>query len=225
VIVETRQITKFYRRDGEEVGALRGVSVSIQKGEYMAIMGPSGSGKSTLMNILGCLDRPTSGEYFLSGENVSDLDDDSLARIRNRNIGFVFQTFDLLPRASALHNVEIPLLYAGVRGVARRERAAELLQSVGLGPRSRHRPSQLSGGECQRVAIARALANRPTMVLADEPTGNLDSKTGREIMSILDDLHRQGHTLIIVTHDQGIAEHTLRILRLLDGEIIADEHR
>lgn len=223
MLIETKEVHKTYRRDGEQVRALRGVSLQIKEGEYLAIMGPSGSGKSTLMNILGCLDRPTSGTYTLGGEDVSRLDDDALATIRNRRVGFVFQTFNLLPRASAAHNVEIPLIYAGAHKVERKARALELLESVGLKERARHRPNELSGGECQRVAIARALANRPSILLADEPTGNLDSKTGGDIMHILDELHEKGLSVILVTHDTGVARHARRVIRLLDGEVVSDE--
>ncbi|MBI4365156.1 MAG: ABC transporter ATP-binding protein [Candidatus Latescibacteria bacterium] len=205
-----------------EVNALDGVSLRIGKGEYLAIMGPSGSGKSTLMNIIGCLDTPTSGSYRLGGLEIRDREDDELARIRNQEVGFVFQTFNLLARADALHNVELPLIYAGRSKKERRERARETLGLVGLTDRMHHRPNELSGGQRQRVAIARALVNHPSIVLADEPTGNLDSKTGQEIMSLLDEVHRRGNTVILVTHEEDIAVHARRVIRLLDGKVESD---
>jgi putative ABC transport system ATP-binding protein len=204
------------------VFALRDVSLTIRQGEYVALMGPSGSGKSTLMNMLGCLDTPTSGRYEFNGVNVNEMDDDDLAGIRNREIGFVFQTFNLLPRATALSNVELPLVYAGMKTEDRHRRAAEVLASVGLAERSGHRPNELSGGQRQRVAIARALVTQPSIILADEPTGNLDSKTGQEIMALFDELYKQGNTVILVTHEEDIARHARRIVRLRDGLIESD---
>lgn len=221
-IIDIRHISKVYEMGDEEVHALRDVSLSIGHNEYIAIMGPSGSGKSTLMNMLGCLDTPTSGLYLFNGENVSDMDDDDLADIRNREIGFVFQTFNLLPRASSLQNVELPLVYAGLNKHDRHERAQEALSSVGLGDRVDHRPNELSGGQRQRVAIARALVTRPSIILADEPTGNLDSKTGQDIMELFDALWRNGNTVILVTHEEEIARHARRIIRLRDGLIESD---
>ncbi len=203
--------------------ALRGVDIQIRRNEFVAIMGPSGSGKSTLMNLIGCLDTPTAGEYWLNSQQVSELSDDALARIRNKEIGFVFQTFNLLPRASSLHNVELPLIYAGASGRVRRERAAHALQRVGLGDRMEHKPNELSGGQRQRVAIARALVNEPSILLADEPTGNLDSATGNEIMRLFQELHDQGQTIVLVTHERDIAEHAHRQIHLLDGKIERDE--
>lgn len=206
----------------QTVHALRGVDFSIQKNEYVSIMGPSGSGKSTLMNIIGCLDTPTSGSYFLNGRNVSQLTDNELAAVRNREIGFVFQTFNLLPKADCLANVELPLIYAGMRSAERKERAMMMLEKVGLSDRIDHKPSELSGGQRQRVAIARALVNHPSILLADEPTGNLDSKTGEEIMKLFEGLYDAGHTIIVVTHEKAVAVHTRRIIQLLDGEIEKD---
>jgi len=206
----------------ETVYALRDVSLEIQRGEYVAIMGPSGSGKSTLMNLLGCLDTPTSGSYELNGAHVSEMDDNALAEIRNREIGFVFQTFNLLPRSDALRNVELPLIYAGVSADKRRQIALETLSSVGLGDRIHHKPNEMSGGQRQRVAVARALANKPSILLADEPTGNLDSKTGAEILALFDELSKKGHTIIVVTHEEAVARHAGRIIRLLDGLVASD---
>jgi putative ABC transport system ATP-binding protein len=207
----------------EQVLALRGVSVNIAKNEYVAIMGPSGSGKSTLMNIIGCLDTPTSGQYLFNGLNVSEMNDNELAKIRNREIGFVFQTFNLLARSDSLHNVELPLIYAGVPSAERKRRATETLQHVQLGDRIHHKPNELSGGQRQRVAVARALVTKPSIILADEPTGNLDSKTGEEIMMLFQELHDQGNTIILVTHEPDIAEHAHRTIRLRDGHIESDE--
>jgi putative ABC transport system ATP-binding protein len=223
VAIRTEGLAKSYRMGSEEVPALRGVDLQIRRGEYVAIMGPSGSGKSTLMNLIGCLDTPSAGRYWLAGRLVSELDDDQLAAIRNKEIGFVFQTFNLLPRASALHNVELPLIYNGTPAGERIEKARKALEAVELGDRITHKPSELSGGQRQRVAIARALVNSPSIVLADEPTGNLDSKTGDEIMSIFARLHAQGNTIILVTHENDIAQHTHRIIRLRDGRIESDQ--
>lgn len=222
-LIHIKDVVKTYDMGAELVHALYGVSLDIEENEYVAIMGPSGSGKSTLMNVVGCLDTPTSGLYEFEGQNVGDLDDNELAEIRNRKIGFVFQTFNLLPRSTALHNVELPLIYAGMPSHKRRERAEETLESVGLGDRMTHKPNELSGGQRQRVAVARALANNPSIILADEPTGNLDSKTGVEIMQLLSDLHTQGNTIILVTHEEDIAAHAHRIVRLFDGKIASDE--
>ena len=221
-LISLRRIYKIYNVGGEEVRALDGIDLDINENEYLAIMGPSGSGKSTLMNMVGCLDTPTSGIYEFEGEMVQVMDDSQLASIRNRKIGFVFQTFNLLPKATAQHNVEIPLVYANIRKRQRVEMASKALESVGLSDRSHHRPNELSGGQRQRVAIARALVNNPSIILADEPTGNLDSKSGHEIMNILDDLHRQGNTIILVTHEDDIAQRAHRVIRLLDGEITED---
>ena len=221
-LISLKRIYKIYNVGGEEVRALDGIDLDINENEYLAIMGPSGSGKSTLMNMVGCLDTPTSGIYEFEGEMVQVMDDSQLASIRNRKIGFVFQTFNLLPKATAQHNVEIPLVYANIRKRQRVEMASKALESVGLSDRSHHRPNELSGGQRQRVAIARALVNNPSIILADEPTGNLDSKSGHEIMNILDDLHREGNTIILVTHEDDIAQHAHRVIRLLDGEITED---
>ena len=222
LVIEIENVTKEYQMGAELIHALSGVSLKIYRNEYLAIMGPSGSGKSTLMNMLGCLDTPTHGKYEFNGKNVALMDDDELALIRNREIGFVFQTFNLLPRSDALHNVELPLIYAGLGPDARRERAERTLTNVGLGDRMHHRPNELSGGQRQRVAIARALVNDPSIILADEPTGNLDSRTGEEIMSLFESLYDQGHTIILVTHEADIAEHARRIVRLRDGLIESD---
>ncbi len=222
-IITIEHIAKIYQVGSEQVFALRDVSLTIDKNEYVAIMGPSGSGKSTLMNMLGCLDTPTSGLYKFKDQNVGLMDDNDLAAIRNREIGFVFQTFNLLPRSDALHNVELPLIYAGVSSKERKERAASALDSVGLADRMHHKPNELSGGQRQRVAIARALVTNPSIILADEPTGNLDSKTGEDIMSLFNQIHEHGNTIILVTHEEYIAEHAARIIRLKDGLIEKDE--
>ena len=222
-MIYVTDLEKTYQMGMEEVRALRGVSLIIEKGEYVAIMGPSGSGKSTLMNIIGCLDSPSSGGYELNGKQVSQMSDDELAHVRNREIGFVFQTFNLLPRADALHNVELPLIYRGVPGKERRERSMQALSSVGLGDRVHHKPNEMSGGQRQRVAIARALVNEPSIILADEPTGNLDSKTGEEIMAVFDRVNDDGHTIILVTHEEDIAGHSRRVVKLHDGEVALDE--
>lgn len=223
MLIDLKAIVKDYQVGLEVVHALRGVDLEIKKGEYVSIMGPSGSGKSTLMNIMGCLDTLTSGTYKLNRTNVSTMNDDELAEIRNREIGFVFQTFNLLPRATALHNVELPLIYNGTPTHHRKEMAARVLEQVGLKDRMHHRPNELSGGQRQRVAIARALANNPSIILADEPTGNLDTRTGDEIMEICNSIHDAGNTIILVTHEQYIAEHSHRIIRLRDGKIERDE--
>ena len=223
IVILTHHLTREYQMGAEVVHALRGVDIQIKKNEFVAVMGPSGSGKSTLMNLIGCLDTPTSGEYWLNSQKVSDLSDDELARIRNKEIGFVFQTFNLLPRADALHNVELPLIYAGISAKDRRDRAARSLQQVGLGDRMDHRPNELSGGQRQRVAIARALVNAPSILLADEPTGNLDSATGNEIMGLFHELHDTGQTIVLVTHEHDIAANARRQIHLLDGKIERDE--
>jgi putative ABC transport system ATP-binding protein len=222
LVIAIRDLTRMYQMGAEEVHALRGVSLEIRRNEYVAIMGPSGSGKSTLMNLIGCLDTPTSGEYWLNGQEVSRMPDDALARVRNREIGFVFQTFNLLPRASALQNVELPLVYGGVPARVRRERAKTALSRVGLADRMDHRPNELSGGQRQRVAIARALVNEPAILLADEPTGNLDSTTSEEIMRVFETLHAQGQTVIMVTHEADIAAHAARVVTLRDGRVASD---
>ena len=221
-IIRTLGLKKNYDLGAETVHALRGVDLIVQRNEYIAIMGPSGSGKSTFMNLIGCLDTPTSGEYWLNDQPVADRTDDELARIRNREIGFVFQTFNLLPRATALHNVELPLIYGGVSAKERRPRAEEMLRKVGLADRMNHRPAELSGGQRQRVAVARALINNPSILLADEPTGNLDSQTGNEIMALFEELHDNGQTIVLVTHEHDIAEHAQRVVTLRDGVISSD---
>ena len=225
-VIRTLGLVRDYPMGGEVVHALRGVDLEIPRNEFIAIMGPSGSGKSTLMNLIGCLDTPTSGQYWLAGLEVSRMTDDELARVRNRQIGFVFQTFNLLPRATALHNVELPLVYAGLPSRERRQRAEQALASVGLGDRMEHRPAELSGGQRQRVAIARALVTEPSIILADEPTGNLDSTTSEEIMKILEDLHRhRGQTIVMVTHEADIARHAARVVTLHDGMVSSDKLR
>lgn len=222
-VINIKNLTKVYQVGAEEVHALRGVDVQVERGEYLAIMGPSGSGKSTLMNMIGCLDTPTSGLYELNDINVSEMSDNELARIRNKEIGFVFQTFNLLPRSNSLHNVELPLIYAGIHASERKKKAIDSLTKVGLGDRVMHKPNELSGGQRQRVAIARALVNNPSIILADEPTGNLDSKTGDEIMMLFNNLYDAGNTIILVTHEEYIAEHAHRIIRLRDGLIEEDK--
>ena len=222
-LIDIKNVKKIYDLGAEKIHALDGVSLKIERGEYIAIMGPSGSGKSTIMNILGCLDTPTSGSYHFEGEEVSRMDDNQLAGIRNEKIGFVFQTFNLLPRISSLQNVELPLIYGGVSLESRRKRASLVLERVGLGDRVNHKPNELSGGQRQRVAVARALANEPSIILADEPTGNLDSKTGEEIMVLFNQIHEAGNTIILVTHEEYIAENAHRIIRLHDGLIASDE--
>ena len=221
-VIVTRNLSREYDMGGEIVRALQGVDITIRKNEFVAVMGPSGSGKSTLMNLIGCLDSPTAGEYWLNGHRVSELEDDELARIRNKEIGFVFQTFNLLPRATSLHNVELPLVYAGMGAKDRREQATDALTRVGLKDRMNHRPNELSGGQRQRVAIARALVNRPSILLADEPTGNLDSATGEEIMSLFEALHGTGQTIVLVTHELDIADHARRQVHLKDGKVERD---
>jgi len=223
IVIKTEGLAKVYEMGAEQVHALSGIDVEIRKGEYVAIMGPSGSGKSTLMNLIGCLDSPSSGKYWLAGRLVSELDDDELAYIRNKEIGFVFQTFNLLPRATALHNVELPLIYNGTPAEERIEKAKKALERVDLTSRMSHKPNELSGGQRQRVAIARALVNSPSIVLADEPTGNLDSKTGEEIMTLFKNLHSQGNTIILVTHEHDIAQNAHRIIFIRDGKIASDE--
>jgi putative ABC transport system ATP-binding protein len=225
IIILTHKLAREYAMGAEVVHALRGVDLQIRRNEYVAVMGPSGSGKSTLMNLIGCLDTPSAGEYWLNGQQVSNLSDDALARIRNKEIGFVFQTFNLLPRATALHNVELPLIYAGLAARERRERAATALRRVGLGDRMDHKPNELSGGQRQRVAIARALVNDPSILLADEPTGNLDSATSQEIMEVFAELHRQGQTVVMVTHEADIAAHAARVVTLRDGLVATDQRK
>lgn len=224
-LIELKNIARRYVMGSETIHALRDVSLVIERGEYVAIMGPSGSGKSTLMNLLGCLDTPSSGEFILNNVRASEMDDNELAEVRNREIGFVFQSFNLLPRSDALHNVELPLIYSGMPAEQRRERALQALQNVGLSDRIHHRPNEMSGGQRQRVAIARALVNNPSIILADEPTGNLDSRTGEEIMGLFESLSRRGHTIILVTHEEDIARHARRIVRIRDGLIASDELR
>jgi putative ABC transport system ATP-binding protein len=222
-VIRLVDITRHFKVGMEEVKALRGVSLNIRRNEFVALMGPSGSGKSTLMNLLGCLDTPTSGQYLLNGQDVSKLDDNALAEIRNKEIGFIFQTFNLLPRSTALENVMLPLVYAGASKAERTERATRSLGAVGLADRMNHKPNELSGGQRQRVATARALVNNPSLILADEPTGNLDSKTSDEIMGLLDEIHQAGNTIILVTHEESIARYAHRIVRLIDGKIASDE--
>ena len=224
-LIETKDIWKTYTMGDEEIHALRGVSIQIEKGEYVAIMGPSGSGKSTLMNLIGCLDTPSKGTYLLNGKEASTMNDNELARIRNEEIGFVFQTFNLLPRATALHNVELPLVYAGISSRDRLARAKQALEKVELGPRMNHKPNELSGGQRQRVAIARALVNNPSILLADEPTGNLDSKTGVEIMALFSRLHEAGNTIVLVTHEADVAAHANRQILIRDGQVEKDVRR
>jgi len=222
-MISTEDLWKTYDMGSEQVHALRGITLRIQRNEYVAIMGPSGSGKSTLMNLIGCLDSPSKGRYWLNGQLVSELDDDELARIRNKEIGFVFQTFNLLARATSLHNVELPLIYAGIPAEERAQRAKAALTSVGMGDRMNHKPNELSGGQRQRVAVARALVNKPAIILADEPTGNLDSQTGNEIMALFDRLHSEGNTIVLVTHEHDIAEYAHRIVSIRDGVVAKDE--
>jgi len=225
VLIEIKDLVKVYDMGATQVRALDGVSLDVERGEYIAIMGPSGSGKSTLMNLIGCLDTATSGSYRLNDQTVNELDDNALAHIRNKEIGFVFQTFNLLPRTSALENVEVPLIYAGTSRHERHQRARDMLELVGLGDRSHHQPNELSGGQRQRVAIARALVNRPSLLLADEPTGNLDSRTGAEIMELFDQLNAKGNTIVLVTHEEDIAAHARRFVRLRDGQVLEDRRR
>ena len=224
-IIRLENVNRRYRLGVEEIDALGSVDLTVERGGYLAIMGPSGSGKSTLMNIIGCLDTPTGGDYWLNGKSVSSMNEKRLARVRNAEIGFVFQTFNLLPRMSALANVEVPLIYAGLKRKVRNARAREALETVGLGDRMLHRPSEMSGGQRQRVAVARALVTHPSILLADEPTGNLDSRTGEEIMALFDQLHAAGNTLIVVTHEQHVAKHARRIIQLCDGNIVKDEQQ
>ncbi len=224
-MISTEDLWKTYDMGSEQVHALRGINLRIQRNEYVAIMGPSGSGKSTLMNLIGCLDSPSKGRYWLNGQLVSELDDDELARIRNKEIGFVFQTFNLLARATSLHNVELPLIYAGIPAEERAQRARAALTSVGMGDRMNHKPNELSGGQRQRVAIARALVNKPAIILADEPTGNLDSQTGNEIMALFDRLHAEGNTIVLVTHEHDIAEYAHRVVHIKDGVVAQDESK
>src|SRR6266581_3396193 len=225
IVIRTFDLWKTYVMGDQEIHAVSGVDIEIKRGEYVAIMGPSGSGKSTLMNLIGCLDTPTKGQYYINGRLVSEMNDDELARIRNKEIGFVFQTFNLLPRATSLHNVKLPLIYAGVAAPDRRRRAGRALERVGLGDRMAHKPNELSGGQRQRVAIARALVNEPSILLADEPTGNLDSATSAELMGVFADLHRQGQTIVMVTHEHDIAAHAARVVTLRDGLIATDQRQ
>jgi putative ABC transport system ATP-binding protein len=222
IVIRTNDLWKTYKMGDQEIHAVAGIQITIRRGEYVAIMGPSGSGKSTLMNLIGCLDSPTRGEYYINGSLVSGMNDDQLAAIRNREIGFVFQTFNLLPRAGALHNVELPLIYSGVPAAERKERARVALQRVDLGQRMQHKPNEMSGGQRQRVAVARALVNEPSIVLADEPTGNLDTATGNEIMALFERLWEQGHTIVLVTHEHDIAEHARRVIHMRDGKVEKD---